>query len=147
MKEQIDSMVVAALDAWAKSGKRSLITMSGNSMRPLFRDGSKVVVEHRSTRIRFGDIVLYRRTGSLVAHRVVRIYRKGADLLFLTKGDRALKFDSPLLREDEIVGKVVGKMKGENVVVFQAKYWTPLNFMIAVCSFAIGSLWAVIGRI
>ena len=43
-----------ALAAWAASGRRGIVTISGGSMRPLFRPGSKVVVEPVTEGVRVG---------------------------------------------------------------------------------------------
>jgi len=57
MEKKHDSVIATALGAWAESGKQSSVKLSGNSMRPLLKNGSTVVVEHGSDGICFGDIM------------------------------------------------------------------------------------------
>jgi len=146
MEKKHDSVIATALGAWAESGKQSSVKLSGNSMRPLLKNGSTVVVEHGSDGICFGDIIVFRREGTLVVHRVVRVCRRSGKRLFVTKGDRALKFDPSLLREHDVLGRVVGVAKGEKTVTFQARCWSVVNLLLAIFSLAVGSMRALIER-
>ena len=80
---------------------------AGLSMDPAIRHGEGVVVRAvPETEIRFGDVVLFNRSGQLVAHRVVRVQRGGAGRRFVTKGDRLAAFDHPI-PGPAVLGRVV----------------------------------------
>ena len=68
----------------------------GQQHAPLIWDGDHVLVAHGCAGLRRGDVVVFRRGGRLIAHRVLRIYGGNAGPTFVTKGDHAPQFDSPL---------------------------------------------------
>ena len=138
MDQQSESVVGTALHFWAKRGKRSTVKISGNSMWPLFKDGSTVVVEHGSAGLRFGEIVLFQRGEILIAHRIVRISRRSGRRFFITKGDRSLRYDRQRLEEDHILGRVIGIEKGEAFQSLHTKYWSVIGCILALCSLCIG---------
>ena len=79
----------------------------GQSMHPTIRDGETIIVEPIAPgKIQRGDIVLYRLRNGVVAHRVVRIERRGAALVFTPRGDAMPACDAPIAAA-EILGRVV----------------------------------------
>ena len=58
-----------------------VLRVSGTSMRPRILPGDRLEVRPRDT-IRFGDVVVFARGGSLVAHRVLK-----AAAVLVTAGD------------------------------------------------------------
>ena len=90
-----------------------LCTMKGSSwlpvltdsMAPLIRGGDRVLVWRvAAEQVRFGDIVVFRRNGDLVVHRVFKKQRTANGLRFSEKGDTRVTF-APISGED-IVGRV-----------------------------------------
>jgi signal peptidase I len=80
----------------------------GLSMHPTIRDGEPVTVEPiEASRVKRGDIILYKTERGLVAHRVVRIERGGdGDRVFYLRGDASTSGDAPVMAE-QILGRVV----------------------------------------
>lgn len=89
----------------------TLAVVEGTSMEPTLQSGDLVIVIKRvSLRdIEVGDIVVYRRGGTLIIHRVIRI--EGDTLI--TKGDNNWLPDPPV-KFQSVIGKVLEL--GDNVV-------------------------------
>lgn len=124
--------------AWEACGKRQTIKIAGNSMSPLLHDGSRAVVEPVSTEIKLGDIVVYYQDKILTLHRVVRIKRLKHDVLFQTKGDNCLTFDPVLVNQREVIGRVVGLIRGESTVNIESRRWRIGGRALAFYSCCVG---------
>jgi hypothetical protein len=75
------------------------LTVSGNCMEPVLREGAIVRIETPARSVRTGDIVLVRTSVGLRLHRVV--FRLGGTLR--TKGDRAAFLD-PAVTVRNVIG-------------------------------------------
>jgi hypothetical protein len=89
-------------------GVRVRFRASGASMAPTITDGDTITVEPVApARLRRGDVVLVRRRGAVVAHRLVARRRKpDGELDLLLRGDAADGDDAPVLAAD-VLGRVV----------------------------------------
>lgn len=77
-----------------------------NSMSPLIKQGYQVLVEKAPPDVlRFGDIVVFRRHGNLMTHRILGQREFDWARCFLEKGDANLR--SSLVPGKNIVGRVV----------------------------------------
>ena len=86
----------------------------GESMRPLFRPGDRILFEPcRIEDLRRGDVIIFKAQGKeeLVVHRVVT---KGTAGL-RTKGDANLSRDSWEIRQDDILGRALSVKRGDRV--------------------------------
>jgi signal peptidase I len=129
--------------AWETCGKRQTVKIAGNSMNPFLYDGCSVVVEPVSNRVEVGDIVAYYREEALTIHRVVGAKRINNDLLLRTKGDNCLTFDPFLIGKSEILGRVVGLVRGGRTINLESKRWRFGGRLLAYYSHVIG----IVGRI
>ena len=97
---------------------------SGRSMYPSIREGELITVEPVAARdVQLGDIVLYRSSKGLIAHRVVSSSRD--TLVFRLRGDASLSCDQPVAAE-QILGRVVQvERNGRSVALASrgAKLW------------------------
>jgi signal peptidase len=125
----------AVLDVWGQAGEQHLIPTTGRSMVPLIQDGDHVLVAHGCAGVRRGDVIILRREGRLVVHRVLRIYSGHAGPTFLTKGDHVSQLDSPL-RADEIVGRVLALKRGDRYMSLDTTVWRMVGWLIAVSMLA-----------
>ncbi|MBN2406165.1 MAG: signal peptidase I [Elusimicrobia bacterium] len=66
--------------------------------------------------IRPGDIILFRRKGNLILHRVIGRRSRGGTRIFRTKGDNAWRADGFIVRESDIIGKAVGVERRNRLV-------------------------------
>lgn len=96
----------ADIERLLEQGQPVRIKPQGYSMYPMFVPGRDEAVLEKADceRLRKGDVVLYRRDGSiLVLHRICRI-RKG---MFYMVGDNQKEVEGPL-RADQIRGVLTG---------------------------------------
>lgn len=116
-----------------KANKLNLASTFGFSMAPFIRPGSELLIENVSAaEIHTGDIIAYLSpSGASVTHRVVKVLKKGSEVLFLTKGDNRSAPD-PLVREGEVLGRVT-RVDGIDVRVF---FWLWTGRGIAAASYA-----------
>ena len=135
-REPVQNPVLqAVLNVWSQAGGRHYISITGRSMLPLIRDGDYVLVAHRNTGVKRGDVVVFRYDGKLVAHRVLRIYKGETGYTFITKGDNVLQFDPPL-SANEIVGKVLVIKRGQRQMSLDTAIWRILGWHIAISTLA-----------
>ncbi len=137
-KSHKDRIVLPVLNQWIKSGKRNRIFISGCSMKPLLNDGSQVFVEHVRRSVKTGDIIIYLRDERLISHRVLRVIKDGGSTFYLTKGDSAVRFDKPVVGEEEIAGIVRGIVKGRKTIDLTGWRWRIFGKVVAASSFIIG---------
>lgn len=136
-----DSVLEAALDLWDQTERQHLIPITGNSMFPLIQDGDRVLVAHGLSDVRQGDVIVFRRTGGLIAHRVLRIYDDDTGPIFITKGDNARQLDLPL-GADEIIGRVLVAERGKRHMSLDTASWRVIGWLIAVSTWAWTRLYA-----
>lgn len=136
----VSKTVYSLMDKWIRSEKSNELDVSGNSMKPLLNEGMQVVVEHRRSSIKTGDIIIYLRNNRLILHRVLRIIIQKSSKRFLTKGDSAMSFDKPLVSQNEIIG-VVNSISNDNKTIDLKKWqWRSISWIITMGSLLIGTL-------
>ncbi len=128
-------VIEAALDVWSQAEERHFVPITGSSMLPFIQDGDRVLVAHGHTGVRRGDVVVFRREGQMVAHRVIRTHGSDASPTFVTKGDNAPQFDPPL-SADEIVGRVLAIERDARHTSLDTAAWRVLGWLIAVGTLA-----------
>src|SRR5262245_26025652 len=129
------SMLQATLDIWRQVGGQHVISLKGGSMLPLIRDGDRVVVAHNWTRVRRGDVVVFRRGEALIIHRVLRIRRGPFGPIVVTKGDNRASCDPPLSAQ-QLVGRVGAVSRGDRQVALDTCRWRTVGWLIAVTTLA-----------
>ena len=117
--------------------KRSLSLFSeGGSMKPILPDKSEIIIDRNLDLVKRGDIVIYLRNDTLIVHRVIRVIKDK----YLTKGDSALRFDSPLVSAEELVGIVKVIIKDNRVINLEKKRWRAINHTLTMASLVEGAL-------
>jgi len=102
------------------------LRVTGSSMIPAIWPGDVVTVRRcEIAALQRGQIVLSRREGKLVAHRIVWI---GGDS-FITRGD-SLLHDDPPLEASEIVGAVVSIVRNCRRVRLRQSIWQRASSVI-----------------
>lgn len=109
-----------------KDGKSVRITVTGNSMFPLFTHLRDSVVVKKTDDYKKYDVILYlRTTGDLVLHRVV----KKKDGVYYLCGDNQTVVEHPIY-EDQIIAKVISYTRKGKEVEFKsffnmlfARFW------------------------
>lgn len=111
------------------SGKAVQFKPQGYSMYPVIVPGRDAVVVQKedTTKLKRGDVVLYRRDGSiLVIHRIWRKDEKG----FYMVGDNQTEIEGPL-RPDQIKGKMVTLIRnGKEIDINSLLYRIPCSIWL-----------------
>ena len=113
------------LDSSSPAANLRLEVITG-SMAPFLRPGDKVLVQPAQPEaLRVGDLIVARRAGEFITHRLVRIGKNE----YYTKGDRSRYLDPPLTL-DSIIGKVIEIERPGRIVDMQAGYWRLVNALL-----------------
>jgi hypothetical protein len=106
----------AALLLWNKEGKWADVALEGVSMDPIIRDGARLRVrfgacaaagEPAGSDLKVGDVVIYAAPARLIAHRVIRVGRRGRRAGWVrVKGDPLTSRKATWIRASEILGRV-----------------------------------------
>ncbi len=103
----------------ARSAGEVCLKVTGTSMLPAVWPGDVVTVRRCDlAQLQPGQIVLYRREGTLTAHRIIRVSR---DRL-VTRGDSLSSYDLPV-RAFEIVGQVVSISRAGRYISPEQSSW------------------------
>ena len=102
-------------------------------MFPLIRNGDRVLITHGSMGVQRGDVIVFRRAGQLIAHRVLQSCEAGAT--FVTKGDNAFNLD-PTLSAEEIVGQVRAIERDGRYMSLDTTAWRGFGWLIATGTLA-----------
>jgi signal peptidase I len=139
--EKIEKISQHLLD----NGYSLKITVQGNSMFPFLLENETVKVTPLfDRRIRKGDILVFKSSGNLVAHRLIHINKKQGT--FLTKGDFCFKKDRPL-SPDQIIGKITIVFRKGREVHLDNPFSRFINFMIAQLSIILPYLVRVLKKL
>lgn len=130
----------AALELWEQTGEVHWIPVRGTSMLPMLRQGDQLLVAHGSREMRLGDIVVFRRSDGLIAHRVLRVLSQPGKLILRTKGDHVLALD-PILDEDLLMGRVLRIRRGERMLGLDTRLWRWLGRWVAMIMWAQAGLY------
>ena len=117
----------AEVEELLAEGRQVTITVRGNSMRPLLRDGRDKVVMRKAKDedIRKGSIMLFRYRGSHVMHRVTKI--EGDVVVF--EGDGNYKLQEVATRKDIVaVVEAIVRPSGRRIEC-SSRRWRVLSFM------------------
>ena len=85
-----------------------LIAIASNSMIPVYYKGDAVLVDKKNPKdTEVGEILIYQKSGKIIAHRVVKKVEYEEQVFFYTKGDANNNEDGYLIEEEDIIGKVI----------------------------------------
>ncbi|EGT3617550.1 signal peptidase I, partial [Clostridium perfringens] len=116
-------------------GFRTYSILSG-SMEPNIRTGDLAIVKSAEMdEVVSGDIITFKYEGNIVTHRIVEKTEEG----FITKGDNNNAEDTEIVREEDLIGKVLFNIPFLGyVTVFLSKPIVISGLMILI---AISILW------
>lgn len=124
-------VVTAALAKWTQVGEQHLIPIIGRSMLPLIQPGDQVLIQHGSADLRRGDVVAFLQQDKIVAHRLLHIRKSDPITTYITKGDNASYFDSPV-NASQVVGRVLKIKRGDRWIPIDTPAWRIWGWLIAV---------------
>ncbi len=123
----------------------------GGSMSPCIKKGDLLVVRPIGFKeVRIGEIVAYLRNEShsvLTTHRVVQQGKDGHQRYLITKGDRNVYRDLPLVSPQDVLGKVVGIERKGQLISLKTPFYRLRGYLIARLSLGLWILHVLKGRI
>ena len=120
VSEQRSSLCCGLVAEVAETGSEVCLKVTGSSMLPAVWPGDVLTVRRcQIVALQPGQIVLSRRNGQLVAHRLTSIC--GDDLL-ITRGD-SMPQNDPAMSASEVVGQVVGLSRNGRPVKLRQSFW------------------------
>ena len=129
------------LELFQQVNRQTWLPFVGTSMVPHIGEGNMLLVQHALHHIRLGDVIVFKRAGNLIAHRVVLIRKHGDKIIYQTKGDNARSFDVPVY-QSSVLGRVICIQKDNGVLIsLKSPYARLLNFALALSSYAAGILY------
>ena len=123
-----------------KNKQHDVITVQslGESMTPLIKNGSKVVVDFKSALpYRLGEIVVFLLRKKLVVHRVLKVRRTMRGNEYLLKGDNNPMADG-WFKEKYLLGRVKRVIYPSHQVVFTDKKAAILRYVFVLYSYLTG---------
>ena len=98
-----------------KDGRTTLFKMNGNSMYPVLKEGDVGMVQKcEPEALKIGDVVVFKSRDKYVAHRLLKIQKKGATTYFTARGDKNLLHDPPFTAE-ALAGQIIQFTRGKHV--------------------------------
>ena len=135
----------AALLLFQQSHQQTWLPFVGTSMSPYIKEGDMLLVRRALHPIRLGDVIVFKRAGCFIAHRVVFIKKHGNKIAYRTKGDNFCPFDA-LVPQSSVLGRIV-RIKTHNRTISLEKLHVKLfNFGVALYSYAYGILLKALKR-
>ncbi len=129
-----ENLIDAVLDLYQQENQRIWWPFASNSMSPYIKEGDMVLVQHTARRLRVGDVVVFKRAGDLVAHRVVSVRGRGKDTIYRTKGDNLRSLDAPV-PQSSVLGVVICIRKADKLIHLEKPHIRFLNFVLADFSY------------
>ena len=130
-----DHDIMNLLAETLRQGAPLRVAARGLSMGRRFSRVDEVVI--RPERPHLGSVIVFRRAGQWIAHRVIWHVHSGSETIYITRGDGELTVDRPFIRESECVGVVTGV--GQNGYISDLSAW---QFRLAAAwGVAAGWLW------
>lgn len=83
-----------------------LFIIQSGSMEPTIKTGS-VAVDKKADDYKEKDIITFRRAEKIITHRITKIVEQNGENLYQTKGDANGGEDLILVRENDVLGKVL----------------------------------------
>ncbi len=107
---------------YQRRGRKLWITINGESMSPIMKNGEKVHIQFEQRTPRLGDIILFYAKNRYVIHRVVKLLNNH---LFITKGDANYMLDDVFISQESIVGFVDMECKAYLFISWATRlsYW------------------------
>jgi signal peptidase I len=101
-----------------------------DSMTPLIKPGDMVrVARVAPQKVRFGDIVVFRRGSELIVHRVLKRQHTPDGIVFSEKGDAGNVYGK--INDDKVVGRVTGLKKWNQTFDLDSPYSRMANIFIS----------------
>lgn len=133
----------AALELSQQADQQVWWPFVGNSMSPYIEAGDMILVQHTLRPVRLGDVIVFRCSGELVAHRVVFVRKSGSRYIYRAKGDNSRNFDMPI-SQSSILGRVICVRKNDGIISLDKPRNKFFSLLLAFYSYCAGILYQAI---
>jgi len=157
----------SALKLFQQAHRQTWLPFVGASMFPYIKEGDMLLVKHARHSIRLGDVIVFKRAFSFIAHRVVFIKKHGAGhrgekakakpgettgrfttllafhgnkISYRTKGDNLRSFDA-FVPQSSVLGRVVRIQKNNRTISLGKLHARLFNLGLALSSYTYGILY------
>lgn len=113
-KNIIPLLVIIILAIWFATGVfpiKPIAIASGSMEKELFVGDIAIIQKCNANDVNVGDIIEYQMDGYTVIHRIIEKKQKKGEYYFITKGDNNKYLDSKEVRENQLIGKVIFKIR------------------------------------
>lgn len=88
------------------------IAIATGSMEKEICVGDVAIIQKcKGNDVNVGDIIEYQMEGYTVIHRIIEKKQENGEFHFVTKGDNNISLDNEIVRENQLIGKVIFKIK------------------------------------
>lgn len=110
----IPLIIIIILAIWFALGLfpiKPISIATGSMEDELFTGDIAIIKKCKANDVNVGDIIEYKMDGYTVVHRIVEKKQKNGDFFFVTKGDKNNAPDKDEVKENQLIGKVIFKIK------------------------------------
>lgn len=110
----IPFIIIIILAIWFALGLfpiKPISIATGSMEDELFTGDIAIIKKCKANDVNVGDIIEYKMDGYTVVHRIVEKKQKNGDFFFVTKGDKNNAPDKDEVKENQLIGKVIFKIK------------------------------------
>ena len=95
--------------------KYQTLVIGSNSMKNFMEKGDVVLIEHLEKderyNVKVGEILVYKYDGKIICHRVTKRLERSEQIYYKTKGDNNEKEDAIIISRDQVIGKILLRVK------------------------------------
>lgn len=153
-KQLKERLLDTALELFQQSHQWTWLPFVGTSMSPYIKEGDMLLVQHAPRPIRLGDVVVFKRAGRFIAHRVVFMKKQchcergeanANKRVYRTKGDNLCSFDA-LVPQSSVLGRVVRIQTNNRTISLENLHAKLFSFGSALYSYAYGIFYQLVKR-
>lgn len=133
MFKQIEGLDDIIIDMRLETSSTICLKIEGGSMRPLIKSGDVLGIKTEQHNIRQGSIILFRSSGRMIAHRVI----KANNFIITTKGDASTFFDSPV-QINKFIGSAIFIERDGRRINIDTKMWKLIDRLVGYYSCVCG---------
>ena len=135
LNELWEQLLIEKGECWGK--------IISSSMYPIIKRDDQVLVERTHVaKVRFADIIVFKRNGKLVIHRMLGKRNFGEESHFLEKGDATVL--AGLIPVEKVIGRVRAIKKSHKTIQTMSGRGRILQLALAFISYTSLKLWALL---
>jgi signal peptidase I len=129
------SNIITLAEELLNGGLSVQIKVGGHSMFPILKNGDTVFIKKIPVNLlKRGDIVVYRSTSKMIAHRILFIQNKNNQIRLITKGDSLILIDKAV-SETDYIGKITAFQRKNKSYDLETARMSSQSKLTAIISF------------